>query len=422
MNHKKVLVISNNCFSQTNSNGRTLGNLFVGWPKEDLAQFCVSSQNPDWSICENYYCLGDKAMLRAFLTCKKAVGEKIEQQALTESFESVRGKSWKKTLYKVVARELVWACNRWRSKSLEKWVDDFNPDEIILQFGDSIFMLDIALSLSKTRKIPLVVYNTEGYYFFSRNWYHSVFGDVFLFKLYVRIYRKKVKKLMQQVKYCIYLNDKLKEDYDKAFNIPSRVIYNSSSVLKSDIPLFSKEKPTISYLGNLGLDRDTALMEVGKVLHEINPVYSIDVYGPANEEMKKRLTSAEGVRYRGNISYDDVKGIIASSDILLHVETERGHRNHQLDYAFSTKIADSLASGRCFVVYAPSELVCSEYVKKNQCGWVAANQVELKQALYSIIYDRNARTRIRERAVEVATQNHDIVINAAAFQYILLHL
>ena len=67
MQRKKVLVISNNCFSLSNSNGRTLGNLFVGWPKSDLAQFCVIAQDPNWELCDNYYCLEDKTVLKSFI-------------------------------------------------------------------------------------------------------------------------------------------------------------------------------------------------------------------------------------------------------------------------------------------------------------------------------------------------------------------
>ena len=77
MQRKKVLVVSNNCFSLSNSNGRTLGNLFAGWPKSDLAQFCVIAQDPNWDLCDNYYCLEDMTVLKSFMKCKKAVGRRL---------------------------------------------------------------------------------------------------------------------------------------------------------------------------------------------------------------------------------------------------------------------------------------------------------------------------------------------------------
>ncbi|MEG2402761.1 MAG: hypothetical protein RSB34_07500, partial [Muribaculaceae bacterium] len=65
MKYPRTLVISNNSFSLTNSNGRTLGNFFIGWPKESLAQFCISSDGPNYDICNNYYCITDKEALKA---------------------------------------------------------------------------------------------------------------------------------------------------------------------------------------------------------------------------------------------------------------------------------------------------------------------------------------------------------------------
>lgn len=420
MQRTKVLVISNNCFSLSNSNGRTLGNLFTGWPKQDLAQFCVIAQDPNWELCDNYYCLEDKTVLKSFIKCKKAVGRRLLNQQANNSYNTKRASIGRKTLYKVAVRELIWSGRRWYSEQLKQWLDDFNPDQIVFQLGDSIFMFEIALFIAKTRNLPLVIYNTEGYYFFPRNWHQKACGDTLLFSLYKRKYKKKVESMMQQASHCIYLNDKLKADYDKVFNVQSTVIYNSCSILKSDEPLFSNDSPRISYLGNLGLDRDSALIEIGSVLQELNQAYSIDVYGGADENMQQRFNAAHGVNYKGLVSYDEVKRVIAQSDILFHVETEKGYHERQLQYAFTTKIADSLASGRCFIVYAPKQLACSQYVINNKCGWVATNKEELREVVSSVLNDEIRRTDTLTKAVQIAAKNHNLIKNASKFQEILL--
>lgn len=422
MQHKKILVVSNNCFSLSNSNGRTLGNLFVGWPKSDLAQFCVIAQDPNWDLCDNYFCLEDKVVLKSFLKCKKATGRILLKQETDHNSDTVRASIGKKTLFKVAIRELIWSGKRWYSKHLQKWLDDFNPEQIVFQLGDSIFMFEVALYISKSRNLPLLIYNTEGYYFFPRNWHQKTFADGWIFKLYRRAYRKKVESIMQIASHCIYLNDKLKEDYDKAFSAKSTVIYNSCSISKSVQPLFSSAPPRISYLGNLGLDRDSALIEIGSVLQEVNSTYNLDIYGRADGQMQKRFKEACGVNYKGLITYDEVKNVISNSDILFHVETEKGYHERQLQYAFTTKIADSLASGRCFIVYAPKYLACSQYVKDNKCGWVATNKEELRDIIWRIIHDEESRDQIINNAVLVATENHDLIKNASKFQKILLSI
>ena len=105
---------------------------------------------------------------------------------------------------------------------------------------------------------------------------------------------------------------------------------------------------------------------------------------------------------------------------MFHVETEKGYQERQLQYAFTTKIADSLASGRCFIVYAPEHLACSQYVINNKCGWLASNKDELYEVVCQVIRDNKQRIDILNKAVEVAAQNHDLIKNASKFQAVLL--
>jgi len=427
MTNKKVLVVSNNCFSPSNSNGRTLGNLFYGWPKENLAQFCVIAQDPAWNVCGNYYCLEDRTMLAAFKHFKKAVGRKLQTPSETvghnaKTIETQRKNIGKKTLPKVMLRELVWAFNRWKSNDFEKWVDNFNPDVVVLQFGDSSFMIDIALDIAHSRNIPLVVYNTEGYYFFPRNWHFKSMLDGILFPIYRHFYQNKVRKLMAYASHSVYLNDKLQNDYDKEFGGKSSVIYNSSGLHNSSAPAFDNDMPHISYLGNLGLGRDSALVEVGEVLYNIDSRYHIDVYGNADEKIAKTLNEAKGVVFHGCVSYDKVKEVIDESDILFHVESERGSKERQLQYAFSGKIADSISSGKCFVLYAPKELACSKYIIETGAGWFADNKAKLKQVIANIMNNAKERNAVLERAKVVAEQNHSFDGNAYKFQDILLNV
>ena len=78
MNYPKVLVVANNSFSETSNMGRTLGSFFKGWPLDRIAQFCISTTEPDYSVCQNYYMITDREMLRAFLHFRKASRVSIE--------------------------------------------------------------------------------------------------------------------------------------------------------------------------------------------------------------------------------------------------------------------------------------------------------------------------------------------------------
>ena len=69
--YPKVLVISNNCFSKTDSNGRTLAGFFYDYPKDKLAQFYIQNATPDFEVCNNYFRVTDSEALSSFLKGKK---------------------------------------------------------------------------------------------------------------------------------------------------------------------------------------------------------------------------------------------------------------------------------------------------------------------------------------------------------------
>ena len=94
-------------------------------------------------------------------------------------------------------------------------------------------------------------------------------------------------------------------------------------------------------------------------------------------------------------------------------------KERQLQYAFSTKIADSISSGKCFVLYAPKELACSKYILENGCGWLATTKDKLNQVLVGILSDAKQRDEVLQRAHDVAIRNHCQERNARRFQEII---
>lgn len=66
-NHtNKLLIASNEPLSNSTSNGRTLRNLLLDIPKEQIAQFYIHG-TPDLSVCSTLYSVTDRDALNAFL-------------------------------------------------------------------------------------------------------------------------------------------------------------------------------------------------------------------------------------------------------------------------------------------------------------------------------------------------------------------
>lgn len=422
MNYPHVLIVSNNSISKTGSNGRSLANLFLGWPKDCLAQFCISTDEPDYGVCDNYYLVTDKSALDGFLHFRKAKRCSIDANLYSKGNSKMTAKKVvSKSPLTVIVRNLIWQPKRWKSYSFDKWIDDFNPELILLMNTDSLFMLKVAIDLSKERNIPIVMYNTEGFYFFEKPFIKSSGYERFLFYLYHFFYKQVFAKTMKEVVLSIYLNSKLQRDYDKVFHGDSMIIYTGSKIKPSnDHRPFNSQKPVFSYIGNFSYSRIDALIEVAEVLQSINTNYILDVYGQYDDITKEKVEGFSGIRLKGFVPYEKVVEIIEHSDILFHAETQDEKWAEALKYGFSTKIADSICSGKCFVMYSSPEIAGADYLMKSGAGWFASNKDDLRSAIITIINNELEREKVLSKARETALCYHQAKRNSKIFKQAII--
>lgn len=419
MNYPNILVVSNNSFSKTGSNGRTLASFFTGWPKERIAQFCVSTDEPDYDVCDNYYLVTDKSAFDGFRHFRKARRCEISVNLHSKGNSKL---SAKKVVYKspstTILRNLIWLPQRWKSKTFEEWVSDFNPEVILLMNSDSIFMLRVASKLSKERRIPLVMFNTEGFYFFKKPYTKSSKIENRFFKIYQFFYRRSFAKAMKITDFTFYANSKLQDDYHRVFHDAGNVIYTGSTLTPKQYE-FNQENPVFSYIGNLAYSRIDALIEVADVLQSISSQYALNVYGKYSAYIEEKVKKHKGIVLKGFINYNQVIDTIYNSDILFHAETQNEKWAEALKYGFSTKIADSISSGRCFVMYSSPEIAGADYLIKTGAGWFASNKKDLKKIIIKIISDADERERVLLKAKETALKYHQAQKNCEVFQQIL---
>lgn len=420
MNYPKVLVISNNSFSLSNSNGRTLGLLFNGWPKEKLSQFCITSDGPDWEVCDNYFCASDIQVLKSTLKLRP-----VKRNDLTSFYwnNTPIAKRIKRTSIKSLVRHFVWRLGVWRRGDFDQWVNTFSPEIVLIQSGDTAFTHDLARCIANKYKAKLVFFNTEGIYFLKQNYLYKGFCDTVFFPLYKYIYKLSYKKAMYKASYAFYLNELIRKDNDEVFNVPGTVIYNTSSLNgNNSADSINRNNPVVSYFGNMGYDRSIVLVEVARLLRSLNLNIEFNVYGKGFPEAIKRLEDCEEINYQGFIPYSELVEIIRNSDIVLHVESQNPKHAESLRYGFSTKIADCLSCGKPFLLFSSRDIACAQYLIDNDCAWVATNLEALKQAVKTILFDDDERNRRLKVAQHVAMKNHSIIGNCTKFQQALISL
>ena len=416
----RLLVISNCCLSDITSNGRTLKNFLIGWPKDNIAQFCIHFDKPDYSSCDNYYCISDRDALNAFRFKGVKNGTDLPDGTQAAPAQAANAQKASRNALSAYLREIVWSSKRWRGSYFKKWVDDFSPELVLLQAGDCGFMCRLALEISKKYHAPIVIYNSEAYYFKDFDYLGSTGLSKKFYPLFRRRFRRDFRHLMAKAHSAIYSCDMLTEDYKKAFNTPGITIYTATEVEPCDKLSALSHPFKISYLGNLGVGRHEGLVEIANTLQSISQDLTLDVYGKIpNDTVKAAFDSCPGINYRGFVSYEQVKEVMRDSDVLVHTENFSDYYKKDLKYAFSTKIADSLASGTCFLLYAPEEIAASQYLIKSEAAYVVSQKDGLKDTLETLIRDPATRETYLARAKELVKENHVANKNSAAFQQIL---
>ena len=397
---KKVLVISNGCFSLTDSNGRTLAKLFSGYDPQKLAHLHTYG-TPDFNVCSNYYKISDKDALKSFLTRKPCGGVVVNDHKQTEAAPAVGyARKGKKTPFKMLLRELAWKYSRCRSGAFVEWLKAFSPEEILLFAGDGAFLMDLASFVAKEFNIPVTIYSTEDYCFKDYNYVtkrKSLFYSIFkrnLDKAYLNV--------EQYVKQGFFNTDLLTEMYASRFSFPCSCMYARSDMeFKPRYAPADMTSVNVAYLGNLGLNRHIPLCELADALAKIAPGARLNVYGSAKPDVEKALKDNPNVDFKGFVDYEQVVSIIHNSDLLVHTEYYDDYNLLDLKVAFSTKIPDSISSGTPLLLYANESLACTDFVIKNQCAFVATSKNELEEVLEKALSSEEERRRIIDNAEQV---------------------
>jgi len=415
----RVLVISNECFSKNSSNGRTLGNFFIGWPKDKLAQFYLTG-TPDFDYCSRFFQVSDRHALNAILRKGSIGGEKTVGMTLQEQSVSAQsiGKRQKRDAMTMLGRNAIWKTGAWCRSGYWNWVEKYQPEIILLQAGDCAFMYDIAVETAKRENAKLIIYNSEGYYYKKFDYFRGTGLSHLMYPVFRKQLCKSLDKAYAIANCVIYICDELKQAYAKDFSSRAETVFTGSDVQYEE-KIVRNEVFTTVYCGNLGLKRYESLIDIAEELQKIDGSLFVDVYGKANKEVEAALRNCKGIRYHGLVPYEEVKRMLRDSDLLLYVESFDEFYQEDIKFGFSTKIADCLASGNCFLLYSPEHFACHQYLKNNQAAFTASNRHELAEVLNQLVHVPEERTKYREKALELAERNHRTATNNEKFQKIL---
>lgn len=416
--------MSHNPITDYNSMGKTFLSLFSTFTEDELCQFYIYPTLPNIKVCKSYYRITDREALRSIFL-RRYFGRCISddeikrENTLYENDSSSKiylDKSSHREL-KIFVRDLIWKLSAMNNCGLSDWLFEEKPDVIFAAPGSSGFFYNLILRIAKKHSISIVTYICDDFYFCNKN------KKGFVKKIYAHYIREKIKKIMEASRHVVTISEELANDYTTEFGCECTVISTGANFKNIQCPICGDGK-VISYFGNLQLGRHLPLAKVAKAVDVYNTTHNcsvvLNIYtADCSPKILEAFNGIRCVKFCGFVSADTMYNEMKKASVLLHVESFESENSKRVKYSVSTKIADSLASGISLLAYGPKGLASIEYLRRNDCAFIATNEAELEINLSACLGNSTTRVITATKALNVAARNHDSLTQSKQLKNIL---
>lgn len=373
MNNKtpRILIFSNNAASKTESNGRIHMTHFLKFT--DIHNFYIRG-NPDVEGI-NYLTLGNAGAVKTKLGWK--ADKLITKSAGCNEQQNVPAASQKtkKPIFHLL-RNMAYTNNKSLLKFLNNYIKSHDINAIVLWGCNLPFLYELSYKLSVFNSIPLFTITSEDYPLKTYNYISK--KPSFFFRIFQKSLRKWCLKVYKQSALNIYSNEELKNLYEtQTKSLKSEVVFFGSDFVTADLKI-NNSKKVILYGGNLYRDRLESILELAKYLEKRDDVV-IKLFGSVEKGLESKVAELKNVVYGGLITYFDLLNEINRADFLLHVEGFSQKYISDCKYAFSTKIADYIMSGKPLIIYGPKEISGIKFCLKFLKEFTITNKNELNK-------------------------------------------
>lgn len=405
----KILIISHNPFSKISNNGKTLEAIFSKFTKEEIIQlYFVEDKLIDENYASSYFKITDNDIFKSLLNMKtKDTHPNLNGENRSNTFIKWLKKNKHSLAY---LRDLLWKVyNPHKDKKLIEWLVKHNPDFIFFVAGNQIFAHEITRSLARKMNINFAVFFTDDYILYPQR-------NNLLKKLQYQNLIRTYKKTISEASLCFSIGDLMSNEYEKKFTKQFHPIMNMIKI--GDVVENINDKFTIAYFGGLHLNRWKMLIEFGNELdcNEIDlNVYTASDLTPEISD----LFLKNNINFKGYIGGADLELAMASSDALIHVESDDLINKSLTKLSVSTKIPEYLNTGKLVIGYGPSDVASMLLLSENKVGIVIENKNDIKKTLQIFIKDKYLINEYSNRARNFVKQNFDIDKNSAHFRALL---
>jgi hypothetical protein len=411
----KILIISSTPWDDNNSFGSSFSNIFGGNSNYEIANIYCQFGLPNTKVCKHFFQITEKGIVQALLGKQSYSGKQIfqlEKEDLlgitlsnkeTKFVNKLKGIRWQLFFW---MRDLIWSTGKWKSKPMDDFITDFQPDLIILPIYYSTYLNTIGLYAQKLSKVKMVGYISDDCYTLK----HFSLSPLFWIDRFIK--RQYVKKAIDQCEILYTITETQKKEYNLIFGNKCKVLSKGG-----DFDNFLHKKTTLNnpiklvYTGNLGMGRWKSLVKIGEALQIINNngiKTELYIYSqtPLSDSSMRKLQIKDTVYFMGGIPASIVKDVQSDADILVHVESFELSERNSARLSFSTKIVDYLEAGRCIVAVGWKKTGAIEYLTENDAAIVITDLNQIYSQLSNLINDKQRIFDYGVKGFELGKKNH----------------
>ena len=403
----KILVINTQSLNHNNATGVTLRSMFRNVPCEDLAELymqpCVLAE--DALPIRAVHLGSQECPIRTLANClnKKSTESAPVAVQVSESHRGEVKRRIRERLIMSVDFEAVFLTRR-----IRKFLKEFAPD-CIYTLGNSIDAMKYVCKVAKLCGISVLPH-------FMDNWQESHRYGNGKYPLHQKVTQKWLKKMYAYAACALTISEKMAEVYGRRWKIRHFALMNTVDVerFRCEQNRTAGEKVFV-YAGGLHLNRYRSLAAIAKSVDEQNAthpekLYHLEIY--TDEKSKSLYESAlsvySSVTFRPYVTHENILSVYRRAFVLVHIESFDTENRSFIRYSLSTKISEYLATGLPILLYAPSDIFVTEYLKSHDAAAVASDENTLKLIVKRMTEDAAYRGRIGKNAQRLANEKHTI--------------
>lgn len=386
---QRILIVSNNPFSETSNNGKTMLSFFSMYDNDQVAQLFFKNEIPSFRKFKNYYQLTDKDIL-FFRKGKRMV----------ETAFPVRDSNGKATNGNVsdffrVLREVIWKVGPWKNSRLDRWINEFQPNMIFFCAGDSIFAYRIVNYIQKKWGAKIVTYITDDY-IMPRS------KDSFIGSKRRKIIWNKMSEIVSKSSAYFVISKSMNERYEKIFG-KQGIVLNNAQNFSSEVfdSVFPEDEISLVYAGGLHYRRFEPLIAIKAAIEKYNKESKkkATLYIYSNPDINSTIIDSLKGKYSkfcGLVDESELIKILNSCTIPVFVESFDSESIEATRLSLSTKIPEYLSLGKPILAVGPEEV--SSITTLKSVAYCITDVDKINEEIFFFLNNYKAQSDLSEKA------------------------